>query len=296
MYSVALLAGLASFVLVLGAAQGLRMVRYDAASSLSMEDSVDGGARGSLLLKAVDGLGDRFGRLLLGIYGPNRRTLLERRLKRAGYPAGLTQAGFIQRETGFIVLAAIVLVFASVLGQVFLGFMVALSLTVWMKLWLINTGMRRSRQIDRDLPEFLDVLAVTVRSGMSFRRAIERVSAYHGGPLAEEMRNAIQSMRLGVSRRDAFIAVRDNSRSENVATFVSALLQAEELGTPLADVLGDISSEIRRERAQQVRRAAARAQPKIALVVTTMILPATLILILGGMILINIGSGLGGLR
>ena len=50
---------------------------------------------------------------------------------------------------------------------------------------------------------------------------------------------------------------------------MSAFLQAEELGTPLADALVDISSEIRRERAQQVRRAAARAQPKIAMVGTT---------------------------
>ena len=163
-----------------------------------------------------------------------------------------------------------------------------------MQVWLINTGIRRSRQIDRDLPDFLDVLSVTVRSGMSFRPAVERVSSFHEGPLAEEMRSAINSMRLGVPRRDAFIAARDNSRSENVAIFVSAFLQAEELGTPLADALMDISSEIRRERAQQVRRAAAKAQPKIATVVTTMILPATLILIIGSMILMNIIPGIGG--
>ncbi|MBO3723777.1 type II secretion system F family protein [Actinomyces bowdenii] len=294
MHPIALLAGCAAFALVLGAAQGLRMVRYDAASSLSMEEPVDSGARGSLIVRVVDGLGRRFGSLLRGVYSPRQRALLEKRLKRAGYPAGLTQASFIQREAGFMVLGVIVLLFAFLLRQWLLGFMISLLLVGWMRLWLINTGMRRSREIDRDLPDFLDVLSVTVRSGMAFRPAIERVSSYHGGPLAEEMRNAIQSMRLGVSRRDAFVAVRDNSRSENVALFVSAFLQAEELGTPLADALMDISTEIRRERAQQVRRAAARAQPKIALVVTTMILPATLLLILGGMILINIGSGFGG--
>ena len=160
-----------------------------------------------------------------------------------------------------------------------------------MQVWLTNTGLRRSQQIDRDLPDFLDVLSVTVRSGMSFRPAVERVSSFHEGPLAEEMRGAIYSMRLGVTRRDAFIAARDNSRSENVAIFVSAFLQAEELGTPLLMLSWTFSSEIRRERAQQVRRAAARAQPKIAIVVTTMILPATLILILGSMILMNAGIG-----
>lgn len=291
MYPVSILTALAAFILVLCAAQGVRMVSYDAARSLSMEENVASQEKGSLVIKLVDRAGLRFSRLLSGAYGPRRRARLESRLKRAGYPAGLTQRKFIQRETGFVVLGIIVLLFCFLIDELIIGVGLGLLLAFWMQVWLTNTGLRRSQQIDRDLPDFLDVLSVTVRSGMSFRPAVERVSSFHEGPLAEEMRGAIYSMRLGVTRRDAFIAARDNSRSENVAVFVSAFLQAEELGTPLADALVDISSEIRRERAQQVRRAAARAQPKIAIVVTTMILPATLILILGSMILMNAGIG-----
>ena len=291
MYPVSILTALAAFILVLCAAQGVRMVSYDAARSLSMEENVASQEKGSLVIKLVDRAGLRFSRLLSGAYGPRRRARLESRLKRAGYPAGLTQRKFIQRETGFVVLGIIVLLFCFLIDELIIGVGLGLLLALWMQVWLTNTGLRRSQQIDRDLPDFLDVLSVTVRSGMSFRPAVERVSSFHEGPLAEEMRGAIYSMRLGVTRRDAFIAARDNSRSENVAIFVSAFLQAEELGTPLADALVDISSEIRRERAQQVRRAAARAQPKIAIVVTTMILPATLILILGSMILMNAGIG-----
>ena len=291
MYPVSILTALAAFILVLCAAQGVRMVSYDAARSLSMEENVASQEKGSLVIKLVDRAGLRFSRLLSGAYGPRRRARLESRLKRAGYPAGLTQRKFIQRETGFVVLGIIVLLFCFLIDELIIGVGLGLLLAFWMQVWLTNTGLRRSQQIDRDLPDFLDVLSVTVRSGMSFRPAVERVSSFHEGPLAEEMRGAIYSMRLGVTRRDAFIAARDNSRSENVAIFVSAFLQAEELGTPLADALVDISSEIRRERAQQVRRAAARAQPKIAMVVTTMILPATLILILGSLILMNSVSG-----
>ena len=291
MYPVSILTALAAFILVLCAAQGVRMVSYDAARSLSMEENVASQEKGSLVIKLVDRAGLRFSRLLSGAYGPRRRARLESRLKRAGYPAGLTQRKFIKRETGFVVLGIIVLLFCFLIDELIIGVGLGLLLAFWMQVWLTNTGLRRSQQIDRDLPDFLDVLSVTVRSGMSFRPAVERVSSFHEGPLAEEMRGAIYSMRLGVTRRDAFIAARDNSRSENVAIFVSAFLQAEELGTPLADALVDISSEIRRERAQQVRRAAARAQPKIAIVVTTMILPATLILILGSMILMNAGIG-----
>ena len=293
MYLVSIGAALAAFILVLCAAQGVRMVSYDAAQSLSMEEDVAVQEKGSLIIKVVDRAGVRFGRLLSAFYGTRQRARLESRLKRAGYPAGLTQSKFIQRETGFILLGIVVFLFCLLIDQLLVGAGCGLLLACWMQVWLTNTGLRRSHQIDRDLPDFLDVLSVTVRSGMSFRPAVERVSSFHEGPLAEEMRNAIYSMRLGVTRRNAFIAARDNSRSENVAIFVSAFLQAEELGTPLADALVDISSEIRRERAQQVRRAAARAQPKIAMVVTTMILPATLILILGSMILMNAVPGIG---
>ena len=291
MYPVSILVAMVAFVLVLCAAQGVRMVSYDAAQSLSMEENVAARNRESLIVKLVDKAGVRSGRLLSRFYSVKRRDRLERRLKRAGYPAGLTQQKFIQRETGFVVLGFIVFIFCVLIDELLVGIGSGLLLAGWMQVWLTNTGLRRSQQIDKDLPDFLDVLSVTVRSGMSFRLAVERVSSFHEGPLAEEMKNAICSMRLGVARRDAFIAIRDNSRSENVAIFVSAFLQAEELGTPLADALVDISSEIRRERAQQVRRAAARAQPKIAMVVTTMILPATLILILGSLILMNSVSG-----
>lgn len=293
MQPIALLVGLVSFALVLLAAQGVRMVRYDAAATLSMEEFVERKVRGSLIIRIVDGLGARFSRTLRWAYNDRRRRRIAQQLRVAGHPAGLTLDSYIQRETGFIFLALIVFCFSFLLDDAVLGVAFALPLACWMRLWVINVGIRRSREIDNDLPDFLDVLAVTVRSGMSFRPAIERVSAYQEGALSEEMMNAIRSMRLGVTRRDAFIAVRDNSRSENVAIFVSAFLQAEELGTPLAEALGDISAEIRRERAQQVRRAAARAQPKIALVVTMCILPATLILIIGGVVMMNIGLGFG---
>ena len=155
------------------------------------------------LLNSVDRAGLRFSRLLSGAYGPRRRARLESRLKRAGYPAGLTQRKFIQRETGFVVLGIIVLLFCFLIDELIIGVGLGLLLAFWMQVWLTNTGLRRSQQIDRDLPDFLDVLSVTVRSGMSFRPAVERVSSFHEGPLAEEMRGAIYSMRLGVTRRDA---------------------------------------------------------------------------------------------
>src|SRR5699024_10693353 len=117
----------------------------------------------------------------------------------------------------------------------------------------------------RDLPDFLDVLGVTVSAGLSFRQAIERVCSFHAWPLGEEMSVAIHEMSMGVSRREALIGVRDRTQSESVATFVTALLQGAELGVPIAQALGDIAEEVRRKRAQDVRQAAAKAAPKVSL-------------------------------
>ncbi|MFD1506527.1 type II secretion system F family protein [Georgenia yuyongxinii] len=286
----ALLVGAAGALLVLFGAQGLRLL-----GSTGLEDQVitrqgeeDEGPRGFAAF--VDRLGARFQRTLMAMYGPARLRRLEDRLRRAGRPERLTVSAFMQRQAGFTVLGMVVVVLLALAGQALLGVIFGLVFAAWMEVWLRMVAARRRRQIDRDLPDFLDVLGVTVRAGTSFRQAVERVSAFHAGPLAEEMATALREMQLGIPRRDAFIGVRDRAQSENVSTFVTALLQAEELGVPLAEALGSISSEVRRQRAQQVRRDAAKAAPRVSLVVTMTIVPGALILMMAGMLISNLGS------
>ena len=156
-----------------------------------------------------------------------------------------------------------------------------------MYLWLLQSLRARQSAIDRDLPDFLDVLAVVVHSGLSFRSALERVCDNFDGPVSEEMLTTLHEMRLGVSRRDAFTATKERCRSENIETFVTALLQSEELGTPIGEALAAIVKEIRRERAQQVKRAASKAQPKVSLVASITMVPGTIILMMGGMLYAN---------
>jgi tight adherence protein C len=108
------------------------------------------------------------------------------------------------------------------------------------------------------------------------------------------MRTALQEMNVGASRRQTFVALRERSRSAAVGTFVTALLQAEELGVPLADALTGIASDVRREHAENVRQRAARAVPMVSLAVTMTILPGALILIVSAVLVANAGV-LGGL-
>lgn len=146
----------------------------------------------------------------------------------------------------------------------------------------------RKDVIERTLPDFLDVLAVVVSAGLGFRQALDRVSTRYEGPWADELRITLRQMDLGMSRREAFTELRRRNDSEQVAMFVTALQQGEELGAPIVDTLVSLAKDMRRTDAQNARRKAARAVPKATLMITTFMVPATMILLGAGLIL---GSG-----
>ena len=284
----ALLIGLAAALVTVLGFSGARMLR-----TTGLEE-VEEGMRTTPVAQRERGFGaflDRLGSLFLGTtmraYGPARLRRLEETIRRAGRPDGLTLTVYLRRQAAFVVIGVVGLVVFLLVGQPWTGLLLLLLLCGWMRLWLMSAGRRRQEQIDMELPDFLDVLGVTVTAGLGFRQAVERVCEFHTGPLAEEMRTVLQEMSVGISRRQAFIAMRDRTRSDGVAAFVTALLQAEELGVPLSSALDDIASDVRKEHAQRVRQAAAKAAPKVSLVVTMTIVPCTLILIGSSILLAN---------
>ena len=280
--------GVTTTLFVLLGAYGIHLVRDDGTNQYGIHSKEDSTSTGdSSFVRLIDALGIKTQKFLRKLYGPTHLRSLDRRLKNAGNPEGLTLDLFIQREAGFISLSLVLLTILALLGHPVYGLLLGVVFSGWMYLWLLQAVRKRQTSIDRDLPDFLDILTITVRSGMSFRSSLERVCSHFDGPVAEEMQKTLHEMRLGVSRRDAFTATKDRCRSDNIDNFVTALLQSEELGTPIGEALASIVKEIRRERAQQVRRAAAKAQPKVALVATTTMVPGAMILMLGGMIFAN---------
>jgi tight adherence protein C len=242
------------------------------------------------LVPLLDLLGKRLVGSAMRAYGPARLMRLEETIRRAGRPDGITVTTYVRRQMGFVVMSSALLVVFSMIGETLLGLILGAVLCSWMSVWLVGTGRKRQAQIEAELPDFLDVLGVTVTAGLGFRQAVERVCEFHDSALAQEMTTTLHEMAVGVSRRQAFISMRERTRSEPVGAFVTALLQAEELGVPLANALTDIAADVRRDRAQRVRQAAAKAAPKMSLVVTVTIVPGALILVGSALILANLGS------
>jgi tight adherence protein C len=217
---------------------------------------------------------------LMRILGRSRLEAARRRLEAAGRPGGLTVEGYVGRKATFTILMGGVGVLFLLDGNLF-GFAVStVAGWLWMDVWVAGMARRRQAQIDRDLPDFLDVVSVTVRAGSGLRAALSRVSEALGGPLGEEMLIALRQMDLGSGRRQAFEDLRRRNTSEPLGQFVTALLQAEELGVPLSDAITNLAADMRRVYHQEARRRAAKADPRVNLIVTTLIVPGAIILIL----------------
>jgi tight adherence protein C len=250
-----------------------------------------GGAerRRPLPVRVVDALAVRLGPRVAPSIREGQRTAMARKLDLAGRPGNLSVQRLIGVKAALLALFGGFVALMVLTGSSPLLLLPALALG-WFgpDIWIARLGRVRQERIERDLPDFLDVLAVTVRAGLGYRAALLRVSQALGGPIGDEMLTALRQMDLGATRRQAFLALRERNESESLGSFVAAQLQAEELGVPLSEALNDIAEDMRRAAHQSARRRASRAAPRVALIVTTLIVPGSMVLIVVSILL---GSG-----
>ncbi len=161
-----------------------------------------------------------------------------------------------------------------------------------------RAGARR-RRIAGQLPDVLELLGVCIAAGMSLDPALRVVAGRLDGPLTDEIGLALADMALGATRRDAYRAMARRVGLPELDQAVAALVTAEELGTPLSDALGLQAANLRAATAQAARDRAARAAPKVQLIVATMMVPAIMLLVVTVMAVElgrQIGPVLGGVR
>lgn len=257
-------------------------------------DDDAGPVRQSLVAAFFEVSSGRLSGRALRLLGERRVARIRRRLDAAGRPGGLSVEGYAGRKATFTLLS-------GAAGFLFLlrgNLVVCAALTaggfVWMDLWLAGVARKRQARIERDLPDFVDILAVTITAGVGFRSALGRVAEAVGGPLGEEVITALRQIDLGASRRVAFQELRRRNPAESLGRMVTSLVQAEELGTPLAEVLVELARDVRRAFAQQARRQAARAAPRVSLIVTLLVVPGAVILIMTGLLVSSDVGGIGG--
>jgi len=178
-----------------------------------------------------------------------------------GVIVGLTLGGLIGAGVG------------GVLGAV-LGFYLP-------DLVVYDLGERRQNRIRQTLPDILDILTISVEAGLGFDAAVAQVTRYGHGPVQGEFARMLQEMQLGIPRVDALRALAQRTKVMELKTFCSTIVQATQLGIPIANVLREQSKEMRIKRRQRAEEMAQKVPVKILFPLIFCIFPSLFIVVLG---------------
>lgn len=261
-----------------------RVRRYEGEEPLSLEQLE---LRVPFTERVVRPAIERAGELLAQRAPGATRAQLNRKLNLAGRPFHLTAAEFTVTRYLLVVVFTVMAVTAVLLIGVpplvrILLVLFAFGLGFFgPTLWLGFATSARSAAIARALPNALDLLVVTVEAGLSFEAAMARVAEKYRNPLAAEFTRVLQETRLGRPRLEAMEEMAARCEVEALSSFVQAVLQSEQLGTPIARILRVQAEEIRRRRLLVAQVKGAHASVKMLLPMVLFIFPTIWVILLG---------------
>lgn len=212
---------------------------------------------------------------------------LRRKLDAAGNPPGMTPDRLTAfKGGGFIGGLMLSLVLTMVLGLALMPTMaicVAAALAGYYapNLWLHQKAHDRAAQTQRDLPDALDLLTISVEAGLGFDAALAQVARNTHGPLAQELSRVLQEMQLGAGRSEALRSLGERSSLPELKNFVTSMVQADAFGIPIGRVLRVQGKEMRDKRRQRAEEKAQKVPVKILFPLIFCILPTLFIAVMG---------------
>lgn len=267
----ALLAGVfaAAAVVELATLAGARAAERAATSGVR--------GRGRRLARLVSNLGRRTG---LTLVPPAD---LAERLAAAGLPARLGARDVMAAKVGGALVAGLVGLLPAAAAPGRLGPVVLLAAPAAAFLapdaWLRRRARHRARVMADELPELLDLLRVVVAAGMPVGRAVGEVGARRSGLMAGELARAADRISLGVPRAVALAEWRARCPISAAGALTVAIARANRHGAPLVPALTALAADARADRARRLADRAAKAAPKIQLVVALLLVPAVMLLV-----------------
>ena len=199
---------------------------------------------------------------------------LEVKLVQAGHPHGLDLA----RLLGIKVVVSSASAFLLILmGQPVFGMMAALVLFFLPDYWVMSLREKRQDTIRIKAADTIDQLTICVEAGLGFDAALARVANTSQGPLADELQRTLSDMQAGVPRAQALRTMGDRVQIPEVRQLVTALLQAQKHGVPLAETLRIQSSEMRSKKKQLTEEKAAKLGVKMIFPIIFCFMPVFMI-------------------
>ena len=148
-------------------------------------------------------------------------------------------------------------------------------------LLLYSRGQERQQAIQLQLADTLDQMTIAVEAGLGFESAMARAGKNGKGALAEELTRTLQDIAVGQPRRDAYLSLADRTGVQDLSRFVRAIVQADQYGVSIADVLRTQAHEMRLKRRQRAEEKAMQIPVKVIFPLILFILPTLFIVLLG---------------
>ena len=212
---------------------------------------------------------------------------VRRDLLLAGSPGGLSPRDFLgARLIGALVVGVLGLFVTVTAGWPFVQMLLvsgvlAIVGSYFPVYWLRSCIASRQDEIIRALPNALDMLTICVDAGLPFDMAMLRIGDKWDNAVAQEFNRVVAEMRMGVSRGEALRHLAERTGVADVGNFVAVLIQADQLGVSVAEVLHIQSDQMRDRRHQRAEELANQAPVKMVFPLVFLILPALFIMILG---------------
>lgn len=210
---------------------------------------------------------------------------LTQKLTIAGNPLNLRAREFYGIKLGFMFLGGWLAFFFLSRGFDRISLIAAaLSIAVTFLLpqsWLDRKVRDRQNRVRKDLPDALDMLSVCVTAGLGFDQAIQRVNEHWETPISAEFGRVLKEIEMGLSRRDALRNMVDRLDVPEVSSFVSFVLQTEQLGMSISETLQTQAEQMRVMRRMRAQEQAQKAPTKMLLPMVFLIFPALMAIILG---------------
>ncbi len=221
----------------------------------------------------------------------SKKKVLEQRLREAGYPLDMSPIDFrfLQLLIGAILFLGLYVLLLKTDTNIISIFLLASILAVlgmyYPSFYLSVIIKRRRLEVQKTMPDFFDIVNLSIEAGMGLDAALLKVCKQTKGPLSEEFLQTLEDIKLGKSRREAFSDLRMRVSVHQFQSIITSLIQADMLGVGMAKVIRSLTERIREQRTQLAREQAMKAPVKMVFPMLLFIFPAMFIVMLGPMVI-----------
>lgn len=208
----------------------------------------------------------------------DKKEVYEMKLMAAGYPLGLTAESFVLFKYGIL---TVTIILGLITTNLFMLIVFILLGLLFPSLFLKSSEQKRKDEILKGLPDILDLISVSVEAGLGFDGALQKVTEKYKGPLTEEFGKTLQELNMGKMRREALRDMADRVDVDDVTIFLSSIIQADQLGVSITNVLRLQSAQVRANRRMRAEEKSQKAPIKILIPLLICIFPTILIVLMG---------------